>query len=117
MKKSANSFLYLFIFILLFPVLLFSQTTNKTIVITTYYPSPSHAFKNLEITEGLAIGDDSETEITNLEPGEIYIGHSIILGNTTPADASKLEGEIIYNPDFNKLQFYNGSVWINASAG
>jgi len=114
--KPANSCLYLFIFIFLFPVLLFSQiSSNETIVITTYYLSPSYAVKSLEVKERLAIGNESESAITNLAPGQIYVEHSIIFSDSTTPPASPFPGEIIYNSNFNKLQFYNGMEWINAS--
>ena len=116
--KSANICFYLFIFTLLFPVFLFSQpVVNETLVITTYYPSPTHAVNTLEVRDRLAIDDESENIIPNLNSGQLYIGNSIILRNSTATPASPLPGEIIYNSNFNKLQFYNGTRWINASAG
>jgi hypothetical protein len=112
-KKSILALFCVFVLI----SLVFGQA-NETIVITTYYPSPTHAFNTLEVKERLAIGDDSESRITDLNPGQLYVGYSILLGNTTTPSASAEPGEIIYNSNINKLQFRNETGgWVNASAG
>ena len=93
--------------------LVFGQI-NETIVITTYFPSPTQAFKDFEVRESLAIGNDSESQITTLAPGQLYVGHSILLGNSTSFPASPLPGQVIYNSNIHKLQFYNGT-WISVT--
>lgn len=95
---------------------------DETLTITTYYLSPNGVFKDMEVKDKLAVGNITDSGNTKcdsmqeLKTGQVYVGHSILLRNRETLPNSHKPGEIIYNVDFHKIQFYDGAKWINASS-
>ena len=100
----------------------FALAEQDSLSITTYFPSPKTAYKDLEVKKKLVVGNISQSGNTKLDSigelknGQVYIGHSIVFSKEPTWPNNHKKGEIIYNVDHHKLQFYNGTAWINASA-
>jgi hypothetical protein len=111
--------------ILLSMVLAYAQnneTQYNSLSVFTYYPPPDASFKNIEVRTGIAVGNISESNLTNLsdmsqlKPGQIYVGNRTRFNDhiSSPANITHpWPGQIIYvnNTTTHNLMFYNGT-WV-----
>jgi hypothetical protein len=125
----------IFIGIIFQASLLFAQSGNETITITTYYPSPYGVYGNLQALKSFTVGNFTSSEVQDLNPGQLQVKDSIVVGDVAAADAKDVtsgqlyvkeslrleprttspigtpgkEGELAYYND--NLYVHNGSTW------
>jgi hypothetical protein len=91
---------------------------DETITISTYYPSPYGIYSNLEVKDGLAIGDISTSPIgsmANLTGGQLFINGSIILNSLSTYPTNPQAGQIFYYTGGGEktLKVYNSTAWVD----
>jgi len=112
-KQNKLLILFAYFFLCLIPVN--TALGKETLNLKTYYPSPKGIYRDLSVTGSLSIG----TAAYSLKPGQIYAGQSMILGliSSDPDPKISAEGEVIYNSTDKSLKFFDGSEWVDISAG
>ena len=83
-----RKFLLLISFLLSPTITCFCQSNqSESLTITTYYPSPYGVYRNLEVKNGMAVGDITQSPLNsmnNLTSGQLYINNSVILNTLAP---------------------------------
>jgi hypothetical protein len=117
-----KTFIIFIVGILIASIFFYAQAQQTdSISITTYYPSPNAAFRDLETKRVCAVGNISDSgnpsydSLSELQDGQLYVGESIILKPLSSYPTSPKPGELIYNSGISKLQFFNGTAWVTAS--
>jgi hypothetical protein len=118
-----KTFIILIVGILIASIFFYAQAQQTdSITITTYFPSPDGAFRDLENKRVCAVGNISASgntsydSLAELQNEQLYVGESIILKSLSSYPTFPKPGELIYNSSISKLQFFNSTAWINASA-
>jgi hypothetical protein len=116
-------FIFTSIIFLISPLIIFSQEESTEIItITTYYPSPYGAYRDLEAKKSLATGNITASSIGsvgNLAQGELWVQDSIIFepksgDPSTWSTIDAKEGELVYSDEENTFYYYNGTGWVYA---
>ncbi|MBF0330586.1 MAG: hypothetical protein HQL17_01510 [Candidatus Omnitrophica bacterium] len=97
-------------------LLMASIAQADTLTLTTYYPSPSGDYQDLQVMGNLGVGTirpGSSLEVKSTTGG--FIPPKMTTAQKTAMTA--VAGGVVYDTTLNSLQYYDGSAWVAAGGG